>query len=95
VLEAMACGLPCIVADYGGIGEYVTAETGFKIEPRSRNFLVQGVAQSIQTLLHQPKLYPKLSQGALKRAEAFRWQTKAEELIEIYYRLLSQKQASR
>jgi glycosyltransferase involved in cell wall biosynthesis len=93
VLEAMACGLPCIVADYGGIGEYVTTETGFKIEPRSRKFLIQGVTQAIQTLLHQPKLYIKLSQGALRQAEQFRWQTKAEALIEIYHQLLLQKQA--
>jgi glycosyltransferase involved in cell wall biosynthesis len=92
VLEAMACGLPCIVADYGGIGEYVTAETGFKIEPRSRDFLIQGVAQAIQTLLHQPKLYTKLSQGALKRAEQFRWPIKAEGLIKIYHQLLLKKQ---
>ncbi len=94
VLEAMACGLPCIVADYGGIGEYVTTETGFKIEPRSREFLIQGVAQAIQTLLHHPKLYAELSQGALKRAEQFRWQTKAEELIQTYQRLLQPKQAA-
>ena len=40
VMEAMACGLPCIVVDYGGIGEYVTEEAGFKIEPRSREYLV-------------------------------------------------------
>jgi glycosyltransferase involved in cell wall biosynthesis len=88
VLEAMACGLPCIVADYGGIGEYVTAETGFKIEPRSRNDLIQGITQAIQVLLHQPERYAKLSQGALLRAELFRWQTKAEGLIETYHQLL-------
>jgi len=37
----MACGLPCIVANNGGIGEYVTEETGFKIEPNSRGYLTQ------------------------------------------------------
>jgi glycosyltransferase involved in cell wall biosynthesis len=92
VLEAMASGLPCIVADYGGIGEYVTAETGFKIEPRSRDVLIQGVTQAIQTLLHQPELYATLSQGALQRAEQFRWQTKAEGLLQTYHQLILQKQ---
>ncbi len=93
VLEAMASGLPCIVADYGGIGEYVTAETGFKIEPRSRDVLIQGVTQAIQTLLHQPELYATLSQGALQRAEQFRWQTKAEGLLQTYHQLILQKQS--
>jgi glycosyltransferase involved in cell wall biosynthesis len=92
VLEAMACGLPCIVADYGGIGEYVTAETGFKIEPRSREYLIQGIVQAIQALLHQPDLYAKLSQQALQRADQFRWQTKAEGLMQTYRTLLQQKQ---
>ncbi len=36
VIEAMACGLPCIVTNNGGIGEYVNEETGFKIEPISK-----------------------------------------------------------
>jgi glycosyltransferase involved in cell wall biosynthesis len=88
-----ACELPCIAADYGGIGEYVTTETGFKIEPRSRDFPIQGVAQAIRTLLHQPKLYTEISQG-VQRAEQLRWQTKAEGPIKIYHRLLLQKQAS-
>jgi glycosyltransferase involved in cell wall biosynthesis len=92
VLEAMAAGLPCIVADYGGIGEYVTSETGFKIEPRSREFLVQGVMDSIQILLAQPNLYPQMSQAALQQAEQFRWQHKAERLLEHYRTLIAQSQ---
>ena len=92
VLEAMACGLPCIVADYGGIGEYVTAETGFKIAPQSRDFLLQGVVQAIQVLLNQPELYVQLSKGSLQRAQQFRWPAKAEKLVEIYHALQLEKQ---
>ncbi|MEO1590395.1 MAG: glycosyltransferase [Cyanobacteria bacterium J06632_22] len=36
VMEAMAAGLPCITIDHGGVGEYVTPETGFKVEPISK-----------------------------------------------------------
>ena len=46
VLEAMACGLPCIVVNYGGIGEYVTTETGFKLDPVSRSQLVADMTAS-------------------------------------------------
>ena len=41
VIETMACGWHCIVANNGSIGEYVTEETGFKIEPNSREDLTQ------------------------------------------------------
>ncbi len=44
-LEAMAFGLPCIVPDYAGLAEYVTPDTGFKIFPRSRNYLIEQFAE--------------------------------------------------
>lgn len=88
VLEAMAAGLPCIVADYGGIGEHVTAETGFKIEPRSRESLIQGIVDAVQSLLHQPAQYAKFSASALQRAQQFRWEAKAQAIIEHYRSLL-------
>ena len=50
VLEAMANGLPCIVTDFGGIGEYVTEETGIKIPMRSREFLVATMANELEKL---------------------------------------------
>jgi glycosyltransferase involved in cell wall biosynthesis len=94
VLEAMAAGLPCIVTDYGGIGEYVTPEMGFKIEPRSREFLVEGVTQSIQTFLDRPERYASMSEAALVRAEQFRWTHKAAQLVAQYQTLIEQKQRS-
>lgn len=49
-LEAMACGLPCIVPDYAGLGEYVTNETGFKIEAKSREYIIAEMASKIKLL---------------------------------------------
>jgi len=51
VIETMACGLPCIVANNGGIKEYVTEETGFKIEPNSREYLTQELTKKIKILV--------------------------------------------
>jgi glycosyltransferase involved in cell wall biosynthesis len=94
VLEAMAASLPCIVTDYGGIGEYVTPEMGFKIEPRSREFLIEGITQSIQAFLDRPEQYASMSQAALARAEKFRWIQKAAQLVAQYQTLIEQKQRS-
>ncbi|NJK41724.1 MAG: glycosyltransferase family 4 protein [Acaryochloridaceae cyanobacterium SU_2_1] len=91
VLEAMASGLPCIVTNYGGIGEYVTPETGFKLEPVSKAQLIVDLAASIQQFFQHPELLPQMSEQALQRAGAFQWPHKAEELISLYNRLIPPK----
>lgn len=89
VLEAMACGLPCIVADNGGIGEYVTAATGFKIEPRSPEYLTQELTAKLQLLAGDPALRQQMSIEARIRAKAFVWEHKAEEIVQIYQELVN------
>lgn len=91
VLEAMACGLPCIVADNGGIAEYVTEETGFKIAPISRDNLTQELAIKIQVLMKNEELRKIMSAKAIKRAQSFAWKQKAIEIIKIYDEMIKQK----
>jgi glycosyltransferase involved in cell wall biosynthesis len=62
VIETMACGLPCIVANNGGIGEYVTEETGFKIEPNSRGYLTQELTKTIKIMVEDDKAGKYVSQ---------------------------------
>ncbi|TAG97813.1 MAG: glycosyltransferase family 1 protein [Oscillatoriales cyanobacterium] len=91
VIEAMACGLPCIVANNGGIGEYVTEETGFKIEPNSREYLTQELTKKIKILVEDDKLRESMSAKAIERAKEFEWDKKAENIVEIYQKMLSEK----
>ena len=58
----MACGLPCIVANNCGIGEYVTEETGFKIEPNSREYLTQELTKKIKIMVEDDKAGKYVSQ---------------------------------
>ena len=83
-LEAMACGLPCIVANNGGIGEYVTPETGFSIEPKSREYLVETLTEKITTLIENKPLLQKMSAKCYERVEEFEWNIKAKKIVEIY-----------
>lgn len=89
VLEAMACGLPCIVADHGGIGEYVTESTGFKIEPISRDFLTQQMASKIKILVEDASLRAQMSAAAVARAQEFEWEAKTKRIVALYDELVA------
>jgi glycosyltransferase involved in cell wall biosynthesis len=91
VLEAMACGLPCLVVNNGGIGEYVTEQTGFKIEPISREYVIQELTNKIQHLVENRTFLQKMSVQAIERAKEFEWSYKAEQIVEIYQKLITYK----
>ena len=91
VLEAMACGLPCLVANNGGIGEYVTPETGFSIEPKSRQFLVQELTEKIRLLVSNEQLRHQMATKSYERVQEFQWNRKAEKIINIYDQMLTKK----
>jgi glycosyltransferase involved in cell wall biosynthesis len=93
VIEAMASGLPCIVANNGGIGEYVNEETGFKIEPISREYLTQELTSKIKMLVEDDKLRESMSAKAIERAREFEWENKARKIAEIYEKMLGEKGA--
>lgn len=93
VLEAMACGLPCIVANNGGIAEYVTEETGFKIDPISRDYLVQEVTDKIKLLVKDEPLRKTMSLKAFERVQEFEWERKAKRIVAIYQELIEAKRS--
>ena len=91
VLEAMACGLPCIVVNNGGIGEYVTDRTGFRIEPISREYVIQELCNKIKCLVSDEKLRREMSLNAIERVKEFEWEEKVKKIIDIYYQALVEK----
>lgn len=84
VLEAMAHSLPCIVVDNGGIAEYVTPDCGFKVGPRSRDFIVEAFAREITRLVSDHGLRARLGTGAFERGRSFSWAAKAQQVVELY-----------
>ena len=91
VLEAMACGLPCIVVNNGGIAEYVTKATGFTIEPISREFLIKELTSKIQLLIEDKNLRNELSTNSIKKAQEFEWGQKAKKMVDIYHEIIASK----
>lgn len=90
VIEAMAAGLPCIVANNGGIGEYVTDQTGFRIEPISREYLTQELADKIQLLFENQSLRQEMSANAIQRVREFTWKHKAQHIVNLYHTLIAE-----
>jgi glycosyltransferase involved in cell wall biosynthesis len=88
VLEAMSSGLPCIVVNNGGIGEYVTDETGFRIEPISEEHIVERLKISIDKLVSDSFLRREMGLNALQRVKEFTWPKKAEKIADIYESIL-------
>lgn len=84
VMEAMACGLPCIVVDNGGVAEYVDDKSGFKISPKSEQFVIDDMARHITTYASDRHLLGSHSLAARERAKNFRWLRKADEIIKLY-----------
>lgn len=83
VLEAMAAGVPCIVADHGGIGEYVREGAGIRIAPQSRADLVTGMADA---LVHYDRNRDALRDAAVAARECakpYLWENKAKTILDI------------
>lgn len=90
-LEAMASGLPCIVVDHAGLGEYVTSSTGCKIEPVSREYVIEKLIENIQLLHDNESLRYKMAQNAVERVREFEWRAKAQQMVRIYEDVIFQK----
>ncbi len=88
VLEAMANGLPCIVVNNGGIGEYVTEKTGFKIDPVSREYVVDELTKCIPVIIEDHNLRLSMSAAAIDYVSGFTWDAKAKDIIGIYNKVL-------
>ena len=87
-LEAMGCGLACIVPDYAGLGEYVTEDTGIKIKPLSREYLVESFAEKITFLLDHPEIRQAMSASAIERVKNYEWSRKADKMLALYQKTI-------
>lgn len=80
VQEAMASGLPCIVADQGGVTDLVIdGENGYTCPADSAAF-----AQAARHFVEQPELRLKMGQRARQMAEERPWETIMEHLEGFY-----------
>lgn len=87
-LEAMACGIPVVASNVGGlVSTIVHGHTGF-LAPAGD---WQSFGQAIVRLLASPALREAYGRAGLERVHTFAWPRIAEYNIQLYRRLLYQK----
>jgi glycosyltransferase involved in cell wall biosynthesis len=90
VLEAMACGTVPVVADYGGPGELVDADSGFALHMGNRKHLILQLKTRMTELVNGEHDLAAMSKNARARVETlYSWNAKAEQVLQIYHWLLT------
>jgi len=79
VLEAMACGTPVVSSNAASLPE-VVGDAGLLVDPHD----VEGMAEAIEMVLTDSRLWHELRQRGLARAQMYSWQETAKQTLEIY-----------
>ena len=78
VLEAMASGLPCVIADKGGSKDFIKdGYNGFKCSP----YDASAYLDRIMKILENPRLAKQLSDNAIETSKKYVW----ENLALVYF----------
>jgi glycosyltransferase involved in cell wall biosynthesis len=91
--EAMALGLPSIVARWGGPGLYVPDDCGIRVEPSSRDAFIAGLAEAMLGLARDPHLRQRMGERAVRYASEgiFNWERKIDRFLEIYREVVARR----
>ena len=96
VVEAMAAGLPVIVADWGGPGATVDPTCGIRVPPTSPAAYVAGLADAMLALAGSPERRSAMGRAAADRVRngRFTWPDKVEQTVAIYRETLTRSAAA-
>jgi glycosyltransferase involved in cell wall biosynthesis len=93
VLEAMACGLPIVATDVGGLREYVTPQVNGLLTPRGD---AAAFAGALQTILEDESRAREIGRHNREVALAqFSWAASAARMQAVYARVIEQFAARR
>lgn len=84
VLEAMACGCPCLLSDKPSLPE-IGGEAAIYSDPND----AQALATQLACLNENPALRNDLRSRGLTRSQSFTWERTARETLDVYIKVLS------
>jgi glycosyltransferase involved in cell wall biosynthesis len=92
VLEAMALGLPCIAADWGGPAELITTECGYKIavDGLGPDGLRIGLVHAINEMYRNPSIGRAMSISCRARVkDRYLWSSIGAHIVQVYDEVLA------
>lgn len=95
LVEALANGVPVICPDHCGFTDVINDECGIKLPIRSTGEFQQGLAQTIMALASNEQWRRHLAAGALRRAQDFSWEAKADAIDRVYERVMTSRGVQR
>jgi glycosyltransferase involved in cell wall biosynthesis len=96
VVEAMACGMACVVTDYGGPGALVDGERGVKVSLGNVDQLVGDFASQLEALVTRPERVGALGRRAQRHAvRNYAWAAKARQIADIYREAVLRRHGTR
>lgn len=92
VVEAMACGMCCVVVDYGGPGGLIDEKRGVKVALGDKMQLVERFGREMEKLAADPARRRRLSGVAMAYAlREYSWDAKARKTVEVYEWVLGRR----
>jgi glycosyltransferase involved in cell wall biosynthesis len=91
VLEAMACGLPVVTTDVGGVREFMIDQSGGAVVPPGD---APSFARALESYLTEPDA--ARAAGTFNRQKAsteFSWRASALQLLDVYRRVVDARQS--
>ena len=85
IVEAMACGLACVVVDYGAPGSLVDSGRGLKVSAGTREELTENFAKALEYLVEDDAAAARIGTAGREYAmRHFTWDAKAEKTMAVY-----------
>jgi glycosyltransferase involved in cell wall biosynthesis len=83
ILEAMGCGTPVITSNVTSLPE-VAGDAAITLNPTDE----QAIAQAVCNIHHNPTYRQSLIQKGLHRVKSFTWEKTAEQIAQVYEKIL-------